>query len=434
MTLRKCIALTCAAALAIGLVSGCSAENQTNIASNALTISWWGSQSRNDRQQQVDDLFVHDNPGVTIDGQFSQYGDYWQKLATGAAGRQMPDIIAMDLPYLNQYISNGLVQDLTPYIDSGIIDASNVSDAILETGQGEDSGVYAMSSGVNAPALIYDKTLLDSLGITIRPDWTVDDFIDICRQVQRKTGTKTNAGYYRDANVMEYQLRAQGMALYDGEQLNVHDPDVIEPYFAIFETGIEEGWHLEPELFTEINLSVINQDPLIAYSDNAHRSWCAFGWSNSLSGMQSLVTNGDDLALAPWPSSDLSKANYVHPGQFFAISRDCENPELAAEWINFYVNDQQANEIMGVDRGMPINSKMVDAVWDSLSDDDKESIDYVRQVVEPASSPINPPSPAKAIKINSAIMPSVQEELLYGKIDAKTAAESFIRQTQDVLS
>ena len=93
------------------------------------------------------------------------------------------------------------------------------------------------------------------------------------------------------------------------------------------------------------------------------------------------------------PSSEYSRSCCARN----TITRDCENPELAAQWIDFYINNRQANEIMGVDRGMPVNGIMVDAVWDQLSADDRESIAYVREMVEPASSTINPPSPAKAV-------------------------------------
>lgn len=418
-------------ALATACVA-CGAQGTEDTQSQSLTIAWWGSQGRNDKQKQVDDLFLQEHEGVNIDGQFSQYGDYWQKLATGAAGHQMPDIVAMDLPYLNQYVDNGLIRDLTPYIDDGTLDVADVPDAVLDTGMAADGGIYAMSSGVNAPAVIYDRTLLDSLGIEVPDDWTLDDFTDICRQVYERTGTKTNAGYYRDANVLEYLLRADGTTLYSQEGLAVQDPAAVEPYFAMFQDGIEEGWHLDPTIFTEINLSVMNQDPLVSYVDNAHRSWCAFGWSNSLGGMQSLVANGDDLALAPWPSADVARSNYVHPAQYFAISRDCDDPRLAAQWIDFYLNDARANRIMGVDRGMPANAAMVEEIMDDLGDDDRESIAFVQDVVTPASTTINPPAPAKAVKINAAIMPSIQEQLLYRRIDAHEAAERFVAQAGGV--
>ena len=64
---------------------------------------------------------------------------------------------------MHKYIGNGLIVDLMPYIDDGTLDVGQVSEAVLATGMA-DGVVYAISSGVNAPAVIYDKTLLDSVG------------------------------------------------------------------------------------------------------------------------------------------------------------------------------------------------------------------------------------------------------------------------------
>lgn len=424
-TVGRMIAIACAVIVLLGGTVGCGVSAQSQKEHNHLTIAWWGSQSRNDRQKKVNDLFSTSHSDTVIDGQFSQYADYWQKLATDAAGSQLPDIIAMDLPYLDQYVSNGLLMDLTPYVENGTIDLSHVTDATVESGTSENGALYAIPSGLNAPSVIYDKTLLDSIGVTVPNNWTVEDFESICREVYAKTGVKTNAGYYRDANVLEYQLRAHSTRLYEDGNIAV-SAEHVEPYFSIFQNGIEEGWHLDPTIFTEINLSVINQDPLVAYDGADNRSWCNFGWSNSLSGLQSLVTNGDELALAPWPSDDVSQSNYVHPAMFFAISRDCKNPQLAAQWLDFYINDAQANEIMSIDRGMPINTTMVDNIKDSLNEADLASIDYVQDVVEPSSTPINAPAPAKSAEINSAVMPLIQEKLLYRKIDAAQASNEFI--------
>lgn len=185
--IQRMLTVVAACALICG-TAGCGASSSRQ-APNQLTIAWWGSQGRNEKQRQVNELFIEQHPGMRIDGQFSQYGDYWQKLATAAAGRQMPDIVAMDLPYMNQYIGNGLIIDLMPYIDDGTLDVGQVSEAVLATGMA-DGVVYAISSGVNAPAVIYDKTLLDSLGITIDSDWTLDDFVRISKQVYARTGTK----------------------------------------------------------------------------------------------------------------------------------------------------------------------------------------------------------------------------------------------------
>lgn len=415
-------------------VSACGQSTQTSADGEHLTIAWWGSQDRNNKQAQVDKLFEKENPGVKIDGQFSQYSDYWQKLATGAAGDQMPDIIAMDSPYFSQYADNDLLVDLQPYVNTGTLDLSEVSKATVDAGRSEEGNLYAISGGSNAPALMYDKTLLDSLGITIPKNWTWDDFIDICREVYEASGVKTNAGYYRDVFVLQYLLRGDGKELFKNGQLNVTDESQIEPYFVMFQKGIDEGWHLDPTVFTEISLSAINQDPLIAYSDAAHRSWCNFGWSNSLPSLQSLVTNGDKLALTTWPSANIKKSNYVHPSMYWAITKNCKNPELAARWIDFYVNNAQANKIMGTDRGVPINNKMYAVIKEGLGESDLTAIEYLRKVVEPNSSTISAPMPEKSSQINSSIMPSIQEEILYKRLDAKQAAEKFISQASAALN
>lgn len=65
-----------------------------------LSITWWGSQTRADLTQEALTLYESLNPGVTFDGQFLSGADYWNKLATSAAGHTMADVIQMDKAYI----------------------------------------------------------------------------------------------------------------------------------------------------------------------------------------------------------------------------------------------------------------------------------------------------------------------------------------------
>ena len=49
-------------------------------------------------------------------------------------------------------------------MESGALDLSKVPQNIIDTGKVGD-GLYAICAGVNAPAMLYNKTLTDSLGI-----------------------------------------------------------------------------------------------------------------------------------------------------------------------------------------------------------------------------------------------------------------------------
>ena len=140
--------------------------------SSSLVMAWWGNQTRNERTQSILDMYAEENPGVTIEGQFSEFNDYWNKLATAAAGHSMPDIVQMDYKYLQQYVNNDLLVDLTPYIEDGTIDVSNCNQDVLNSAQA-DGGLYALCNGINAPALLYNKTLLDENGITVKDNMTM---------------------------------------------------------------------------------------------------------------------------------------------------------------------------------------------------------------------------------------------------------------------
>lgn len=70
----------------------------------------------------------------------------------------------MDYAYMDQFIKNDLLVDLTPYVENGTIDISNINENILNSGKTDD-GLYAIPIGINVPALMYNKTLLDENGI-----------------------------------------------------------------------------------------------------------------------------------------------------------------------------------------------------------------------------------------------------------------------------
>ena len=113
---------------------GSSSDNKENTKedSNKLTFAWWGNQVRNERTSQVLDMYAEENPGISFDGQFSEWNDYWNKLATASAGHTLPDIVQMDLQYYDQYVKNGLLLDLTPYIEDGTLNLSDADESILE--------------------------------------------------------------------------------------------------------------------------------------------------------------------------------------------------------------------------------------------------------------------------------------------------------------
>lgn len=397
-----------------------------------LIFSWWGNQTRNERTQAVLDMYTEQNPNVTFDGQFAEWADYWNKLATASAGHSLPDIVQMDYKYLEQYVSNNLLLDLTPYIESGAIDVSNVDEGILNSGKVGD-GIYAICNGINAPALLYNKTLLDENGITVKDNMTTDEFIDLCREVYEKTGYKTNVAYNNGDNLIEYTMRANGEVLFEKDKLGVASPESLEAFFNYYEIGMKEGWHVDPSIFAERTIGSVEQEPLVYGSNPETMSWCAFYYSNQLTAMMNAAPEGMEIGMTTWPSADPVKSNYLKPSQFFAVTVDSKNPEEAAKVLDFITNSEECNNVLLGERGVPISNVVADSIASQMSEGDQEVIRYINEVVTPNSSTINPPAPDGASEVYDLI-DKLEERLCYGEISAKEAAQELFDQGNKIMA
>ena len=114
---KRRIALLAALAMMAGTLGAqmsVSAEASAEKEPIEMSVFWWGSQLRNERTQQILDMYAEEHPYITFDGQFSD--DYWTRMATLAAGHTLPDVVQMVYAYLDQYATEGTLVDLTPYI------------------------------------------------------------------------------------------------------------------------------------------------------------------------------------------------------------------------------------------------------------------------------------------------------------------------------
>ena len=418
---------TASASTAAGAATSEAAADSNASGEKKLTVTWWGNQTRNERTISTLNLYAEQNAGVTFDPQVAEWADYWNKLATASAGKALPDIIQMDYKYLDQYIKNGLLTDLTPYVEDGTLDVSNIDEGILNAGKGSDGGLYAICIGENAPALVYNKTLLDENGITVKDNMTVDEFKALCKEVYEKTGYKSNYYYNQGENNLEYVLRAKDITLFENGKLGAASADDFNQYFGVFEDGIKEGWMLSASSFAERNIGTIEQDPLVYGSDPANRSWCTFLWTNSLSAIKAAAPEGMELGITTWPSDDAKKSNYLKPGQFFCVSSDSKDPAEAAKVIDFFTNSVDANKILLAERGVPASTVVADAIAPDLDAGTQSGMTFIKNVIAPNCSQINaapPEGTSEAINL----LKQLEEQLCYGQITAQEASEQFFTQ------
>ena len=437
--IKNVLSLLLMGTILISALAGCSSGGSSGSSPEAankssdskkLTVAWWGNQARNEKTMAALHEYTKENPSVTFDGQVSEWSNYWDKLATMAAGGSLPDIIQMDYGYLNQYESNGLLLDLSPYIKDKTLDVSNVDKGILDSGS-SNGKVYAICNGINAPSLLYNKTLLSKNGITVKDNMTTDEFLAMCRAIYKKTGYKTNIGYNAGSQVIEYLVRAQKKVLLQPGKFGVSKPEELQQYFNLYETGKKEGWLIDAGVFAERTIGSVEQDPLVYGSTPADRSWCYFSYSNQLVAAQKAAKD-IDIGITTFPSDDPKVSDYLKPSQFFCVSASSKNPKEAVQVINYITNSEACNNILLGERGVPASSKIAKAISPKLDVTDQKIVSFINDVVTPNSTTINPPPPEGADEVAEK-QKKLEEQICYGKMTAAQAAQKLFNDGNQIL-
>ncbi len=94
-----------------------------------VEYSIWGDSSELANQIKLVDTFNAAHPDINVKVTVSDWDAYWDKLQTGLAGGDAPDIFAMDGPLFPDYQSRGVLLDLAPYIARDGFDLTTLADA-----------------------------------------------------------------------------------------------------------------------------------------------------------------------------------------------------------------------------------------------------------------------------------------------------------------
>ncbi|MBQ8162283.1 MAG: extracellular solute-binding protein [Clostridia bacterium] len=440
--MKKFVALFLALALALSLTLA-SAELNVGTYDPAtagdvqLGFGWWGNQVRDEVTKAVADFFTENYPNVTFNLNTQVWDNYWALMNTYSANNDLPDIMQQDYAFIEQWVAAGDLLDLTPYVESGALDLSGVPQNIIDTGKVGD-GLYAICAGVNAPALLYNKTLTDELGITVPEiNLTWDEFEEISRKIYAEKGIGVVFGQGNSENPLTYYARSLGYtALWNAEGV-VPTAEEMAGYYADLMADVAEGWMFNTDQIANVNVVDLAQNPLVYGTTNDVRTWCAFAFSNQIAAFQKAATaDGIELGITSWAAQNPTAANYMKPGQFFSITTDTKNPDLAVAFLNYLINDVQANVILRAERGVPANSEVAAAIADEVNKLDPTygiAVDYLA-LVENNSSPIFPPLPSYAGTANNDVIQRLSDEALLKnpQITAEEAGQDFVDSVNEI--
>ncbi len=391
-----------------------------------LTILWWGSQTRHDLTMKLVEKFMEKYPDIKLEMEFTDWGGYWSKLSAQVAGGLTPDIFQMDYAYLAQYAENGVLASLDEYTASGALDVSDVSENVLNSGK-IDGKLYAMSAGTNAPVMLYRKDLVAQAGVEIPLDPTLSEYIAVSKAIYEKTGMRDTFIVSGNADMLRFRLRSYGMNLYneDASALGFTDTKYVVDMWKTIMTAQAEGYGMLPG----------EETAATAFNSLVTDTWARYQNSNELQAY--IDATGADLGMFAIPDQDdaTTSCTYLKPSMFWCVSEQSAKKDAAVKFLNFFTNDPDCFDIVGLDRAMPVSGKMREHVAASLNEVSQSVADIVNYFSEPGNaSPLMNADPAVHREV-SELLDQYTEQVRYEQItDLEAAAAQFVTEANDILA
>ena len=391
-----------------------------------LSYTWWGNQVRAERTQAVIDMFIADHPYVTINPEFTY--DYEELIKTRASAGAVPDVMQTDMYWIAEWAQKGLMIPLDPYVEEGIIDLTDCDAKTVDIGR-YDGKLWALSMGNNARCMFYDATLLESLDLEISMEPTWDEFIEIGKTVYEKTGVQTCLCWQQVyAELMRNVIRGEGCEFFNEEQnaLGFGYDEALKCYQLLYDMS-KEDWTMDPAEYAAV--SGVETQPVAL-----GKAWNCFISSNMGVGLQAAIGEEHKVALCMYPvfADGQRQPCYVQASQLSCLgsSGTEASQRVAAEFLNYIVNDIDANKVLLMERGISMNTKVCEALANDLDPMTVEIADFMNYAAEHGSaSPALDPGYCQQIYDLEA---DIRTEVLFGSKTPEAAAEEFVTEANKI--
>jgi multiple sugar transport system substrate-binding protein len=398
----------------------------------SMRFSWWGSDTRHAATQQLIDLYQSANEGVTLEGDFTGFADYFDRLATATAGGEAPCVQQQDTRYVREYADRHALLDLTPYIEDGTIDTSKLDENVAETGQVEDA-TFAIPTGVNAFSMVIDPQAFATAGVEVPDDtsWTWDEMVETAAEITQKSNGAVNGmqamGLNGGDTNFEVYAREHGEALFDEDGQIGFTKETLADWWNIEKEASKTGAEPQPSTTVEVFNGGVDQ-ALVATGKGASGFW----WTNELPALTAGAGHELQFLQFPTDEGDGKTGMYLKPAMFWAVSSDCESPKEAALFINWLINSEEAANIIKADRGLPVNTELREKIAPQLDAAGQAAVAFVEEITPNLQDP--PALPPQGAGEVQAIMQRYTEQVLFDQISVDDAAEAFINEVKSAIA
>ena len=356
-TLKKILSVICMCSLAVSLTAcGAGKDNPETEDSGSgdevtLRFSWWGGDSRHQATLDVIELYESKHPGIKIEAEYGGADGYKDKRMTEMAGKNAPDIMQIDAPWLYEMQTQfDAFADLSEFAD--VLDMSGFDEEFISSQCSLDGTVYGLPTGINGTYMLMNTAILEAAGVDPAQEWTWDSLLE--------DGAKVHASdpeaYFLnlDQHSLTYHVLRPYIKQLTGNQFMNDDYTI-----GFTEEQLAEGLTYIKQLFDEGVMEPASESFMYidAFYDNPiwanNKVGADIDWTSSLSAR--MAGFADTAAVTKVPQMENAKDTgiLVRPAQIMCISNTSEHQKEAAEFIDFFLNDEEAIAILKLERSVP---------------------------------------------------------------------------------
>ncbi|REK53637.1 MAG: ABC transporter substrate-binding protein [Thermobacillus sp.] len=327
-----------------------------------LGFIWWGPEERHKATLAALEVYTAQHPNVTFKPEYMAWEAYWKKLPSLAASKTVPDVLQMDAAYIQDYVSRGIMADLSDIDLTGI-----VPDQILENVK-INGKLYGVPLSYNAQGIAYNRAELEAAGIPLPwKGWTWEEFFDWARDAKTKLppdrypiGDSTSAWDW----FQWYQASYGGGAIMspDGREFHL-DRELFFEYHTIL-ADLRRSNVVPP---ADVSLTFLENDPL-ADQMTSGKVLTRGATVGSIETLEQLMPGKVDVVNVPVGPAG---GGWAQPTIFLGVYADSDELAHAKRFVKWFITDREAGRTLGLTRGIPIYEEIYKELEPNLEPKDR---------------------------------------------------------------
>lgn len=341
---KQRIRLAICTVLVVALLSGCGSTTTDvrEVKNNTkVSFSWWGNDDRHQYTLDGVDVFQQQNEDIDVQCRYGVFAGYDARMQVWMRSRTETDVMQINYAWIEKYSADGTgFYDL--YQLSDYIDFDNFDEADLKLGE-VNGKLNAIPIAYNTETIYFNKAIYDKYGLELPKTW--EDYFAAAK-VMSKDGVYPfgMSKKHMFLLLIAYFEQSKGHTVFKEDGTLNLTKDEVKYILEFYKKLLDEKVILPVDQF---DLSKISTGEIAG---------CGCWVSDTGNYGSAMSEAGGEPVLAAYPTVDGTlKGWYLKPATMYAISGNTEQPESAAQLLNFLLNSPDMAMLQKTEKGVPVS-------------------------------------------------------------------------------